>query len=75
MMKLAIMKLDGMTCPSCMQKIEHAVTAVPGVQDVKVLFNAAKLKAHFNDAETSADQLVDTVQALGYAVQDLKVKD
>lgn len=74
-MKLAIMKLDGMTCPSCMQKIEHAVGSQNGVADVKVLFNAAKLKAHFDPEATDADQLAGVVQELGYAVESIKVKD
>ena len=74
-MKQAIMKLDGLTCPSCMQKIEHAVAGVAGVQDVKVLFNAAKLKAHFDAEQTDATQLANVVQELGYAVESVKVKD
>ncbi|WP_155286419.1 heavy-metal-associated domain-containing protein [Lacticaseibacillus zhaodongensis] len=74
-MKQAIMKLDGLTCPSCMQKIEHAVYGVNGVQDVKVLFNAAKLKTHFDSAATSADDLANVVQELGYTVKSIKVKD
>lgn len=74
-MKLAIMKLDGLTCPSCMQKIEHAVSGVNGVQDVKVLFNAAKLKAHFDVNQTDADKLANVVQELGYTVESVKVKD
>lgn len=74
-MKLAIMKLDGMTCPSCMQKIEHAVASVGGVQDVKVLFNAAKLKAHFDADQTDENVLAGVVQELGYTVESVKVKD
>lgn len=73
-MKQAIMKLDGLTCPSCMQKIEHAVSGVAGVQDVKVLFNAAKLKTHYDAEQTSADKLANVVQELGYSVQSIKVK-
>lgn len=57
-----------------MQKIEHAVSGVTGVQDVKVLFNAAKLKTHFDSEQTSADALANVVQGLGYAVESVKVK-
>lgn len=74
-MKQAILKLDGLTCPSCMQKIEHAVAGVAGVQDVKVLFNAAKMKAHFDAEQTDADHLANVIQELGYTVESVKVKD
>ena len=36
--------LSGMTCPSCMTKIQKAVEGRPGVSEVKVLFNAGKVK-------------------------------
>lgn len=39
-----MMKLDGMTCPSCLTKIEKAVEETPGTDNIKVLFNAGKLK-------------------------------
>ncbi|KRL86934.1 heavy-metal-associated domain-containing protein [Lacticaseibacillus pantheris] len=74
-MAMAILKLDGMTCPSCMQKIEHAVSGVDGVQDVKVLFNAAKLKAKFDPVATNADELSGVVTKLGYTVLSSKVKE
>ncbi|WP_054750570.1 heavy-metal-associated domain-containing protein [Lacticaseibacillus thailandensis] len=74
-MTMAILKLDGLTCPSCMQKIEHAVAGVDGVQAVKVLFNAAKLKAKFDPHVTSADALSTVVSKLGYTVVGSKVKE
>ena len=43
-MKKVMMKLDGMTCPSCLTKIEKAVEETPGTDNIKVLFNAGKLK-------------------------------
>lgn len=38
------MKLSGMTCPSCLSKIERAVDSLDGTDQIKVLFNAGKLK-------------------------------
>ena len=50
-MKKMIMQLDTLACPSCMQKIEHAVSQQPGVSNTKVLFNASKIKANFDPDE------------------------
>lgn len=63
------MQLDQLTCPSCLTKIEGAVKQQPGVSNVKVLFNAGKVKADFDDTQTSADQLSDVVTKLGYEVK------
>ena len=43
-MQKVMMKLGGMTCPSCLTKIEKAVEDVDGTDQIKVLFNAGKLK-------------------------------
>lgn len=75
MTKKITLQLDELTCPSCLTKIESAVKQQPGVANVKVLFNAAKVKADFDDSQNSADQLADVVTKLGYEVQKVKVKD
>ncbi|WP_125702143.1 heavy-metal-associated domain-containing protein [Lacticaseibacillus daqingensis] len=75
MNKKIIMQLDELTCPSCLTKIEGAVKNTPGVGTVKVLFNAGKVKAEFDDSQVSADTLSGVVAKLGYTVQQVKVKD
>ncbi len=73
-MSKAILQLDALSCPSCMQKIQGALEKQAGVTTVKVLFNAAKVKADFDDGQISADQLANTVTDLGYEVKSVKVK-
>ncbi|ANK60395.1 MULTISPECIES: heavy-metal-associated domain-containing protein [Loigolactobacillus] len=73
-MAKAIMQLDGLTCPSCMQKIEGALKKQTGVENVKVLFNASKVKTDFDESQTTAEDLAAVVNRLGYEVQSLKVK-
>ncbi|AYM02014.1 heavy-metal-associated domain-containing protein [Levilactobacillus yiduensis] len=73
-MSKVTMKLDDLTCPSCMTKIEGALSKKAGVKNVKVLFNASKVKAEFDDQTVSAEDLATTVTDLGYAVQSSKVK-
>ncbi|MFZ2352375.1 heavy-metal-associated domain-containing protein [Paucilactobacillus nenjiangensis] len=75
MTKKAILQLEALTCPSCMQKIEHAVAHVDGVSSVKVMFNASKVKAEFDDSKTSAQDLAEVVTKLGYTVDKVKEKE
>lgn len=73
-MSKAILQLDALSCPSCMQKIQGALAKQAGVETVKVLFNAAKVKAEFDSDQISADKLAKTVTDLGYDVKSVKVK-
>ncbi len=73
-MEKVIMQLGALTCPSCMQKIEAGVANQPGVKNVKVLFNASKVKAEIDPATTSSDQLKTVIEKLGYDVESVKVK-
>ena len=47
-MKKVIIQLGTLTCPSCMQKIEQGLSQQTGVEKVKVLFNASKVKIEIN---------------------------
>lgn len=73
-MEKAILQLGALTCPSCMQKIEHAVAGQAGVSSVKVLFNASKVKTEYDASVTSAATLQHAIEQLGYAVENFKVK-
>ncbi|EOL45536.1 hypothetical protein RV11_GL000025 [Enterococcus phoeniculicola] len=69
-MKKAVITLETLACPTCMQKIEQAVKRVEGVEkeSVKVLFNASKLKANFDSAKTSLSTIQKAIEGIGYPV-------
>lgn len=73
-MTKAILQLGALTCPSCMQKIQGALEKQAGVEKLKVLFNASKVKIEFDDTANTADALAQVVKNLGYEVQSVKVK-
>jgi copper chaperone CopZ len=75
-MRTATIQLESLTCPSCMQKIEAAVKAVPGVDTttVQVLFNSSKVKLDFNEAEVSVEEIENAIRRVGYEVQKTRVK-
>lgn len=72
-MSQAVIQLGPVTCPSCIKKIEAAVSKIEGVETVKVLFNSSKVKAEFDEKMTSADAISEIIQKLGYSVQHIKV--
>lgn len=73
-MNKIVLQLDELSCPSCLQKIQSALDKQVGITNVKVLFNAAKVKADFDSDKISADKVADAVTNLGYDVQSIKVK-
>lgn len=76
-MNKAILKLETLTCPSCLQKIEGSLKQMPGVEDdsVKVLFNASKVKVNFDESQVTVDKIEKAIEDLGYAVINSKVKE
>ena len=75
-MKKATIQLETLTCPSCIQKIEGAMKKLEGVdQDtVKVMFNASRVKANFDDEKVSIEEIEKTITTLGYGVEKSKVR-
>ena len=71
-MSQAVIQLGPVTCPSCIKKIEAAVSKIEGVETVKVLFNSSKVKAEFDGNKTSGNAISETIQKLGYEVQSVK---
>lgn len=76
-MKKITIQLESLTCPSCLQKIEHAAKSLQGVQkeSVKVLFNSSKVKLDFDDAYIAAKEIEQAISALGYEVKKSQVKE
>lgn len=76
-MKKAILKLETLACPSCMQKIENALKGLKGIEKdtVKVLFNSSKAKTVFDSEKISIDAIEKANEDLGYPVIKSTVKD
>ena len=74
-MEKVVMKLDGLTCPSCLTKIQKSVETIDGTDDVKVLFNAGKVKFTLDLDKASPDGVQKKKKKMGYTVQGIKVKE
>lgn len=76
-MKKAVITLETLACPSCLQKIENATKNLAGVEEnsVKVLFNSSKAKLDFDAEKISIEEIEKAIQDLGYPVIKSKVKE
>lgn len=75
-MQKAVIQLETLSCPSCMQKIENAVKGLNGIHhdSVKVLFNASKVKVDFDSETIEIGAIEKAIEDLGYEVLKTKVK-
>ena len=60
--------IEGMTCASCVRRVERALRATPGVQDAAVNFATATARVHYDGDDRTARALVEAVERAGYAV-------
>ena len=73
-MQKATIQLETLTCPSCLQKIDNAMKALDGVDNVNVLFNSSKVKLNFDSAKVTIDTIEKSIRDLGYGVIKSQVK-
>lgn len=75
-MSQGIIKLETLSCPSCLQKIEAAVKSLNGVDkdSLKVMFNASKVKVKFDDQVLQITDIEKAIEDLGYPVIKSVVK-
>ena len=65
--------IDGMTCASCVRRVERALTKVPGVASANVNLATEKATVAFDPVEVSVEQLAAAVEKAGYRVPELPV--
>jgi len=65
-----VLPIEGMTCASCVNRIERFVNKVDGVSLASVNLATEKATIHFDPALTSVADLKGAVQAAGYEVRE-----
>lgn len=63
-----LVKIEGMTCQSCVTKVSKAIMAVPGVIDVQVSLSKQNASFQLADSQTKVDAVVTAVRNAGYQV-------
>ncbi len=73
-MKHVTMKIEGMSCPSCMGKIKQVLEERANAKEVEVLFNSGKVKFVSSD-EQEANAAKSVIENLGHEVSSIKISD
>ncbi|XP_063248101.1 copper-transporting ATPase 2 isoform X2 [Prinia subflava] len=63
---MAVVKIDGMTCSSCVQSIEGALSQRKGVQSVAVSLAGSTGTIHYDPADTSGEELRAAIEDMGF---------
>ena len=56
----------GMSCASCVKKVETVLNKTDGVIDANVNFASEKVTIEYDDEVINMDKLTDTVKSIGY---------
>lgn len=72
-MEKVVFGLEPLSCPTCIKKIEGTLGKMDGVKEVKVLFNANKVRVQFEEDMIDPSQIQNTIGKLGYPVISQKV--
>ena len=60
------LKVDGMTCASCVYQVDWTLSSVDGVRATEVLGHLGMADVVFEDSETGVEQLVEALAEVGY---------
>jgi len=71
----AVLRVTGMTCASCVARVERALRRAPGVVDAVVNLATEKVTVHYDPCETSPDDLVKAVRDAGYEAFEFREGD
>ena len=61
-----ILRSKELTCPSCIAKIEKALTAVNGVENAKVFFSTGKIEVQHDPEVVKGAELEKAIRSIGY---------
>jgi Cu+-exporting ATPase len=67
----AQLAIEGMTCASCVARVERALKKVPGVQEASVNLAAERARVRFDPSMVGIQELVAAVERAGYRARPL----
>jgi Cu+-exporting ATPase len=66
-----VLPIEGMTCASCVRRVERSLAKVPGVAEANVNFATEQAVVRFNPAEATLPDLREAVTKAGYNVGEI----
>lgn len=75
-MQKAVINLEILTCPSCIQKIENTLKGMGGIEkdSIEVLFNSSRVRLNFDSESTTIEAIEKAIEDLGYPIIRSRVK-
>src|SRR5438876_9796509 len=65
----AILPIEGMTCASCVRRVEKSIAKLPGVESALVNLATEKATVRFDPVTVAPNDLREAVKKAGYAVR------
>ena len=62
--------IEGMSCASCVARVEKAIRQLPGIDSLTIDLASGKATIAYDVAKVSPEQIRDKVLAAGYKVND-----
>ena len=62
--------VTGMTCSACSNRVEKAVSHVPGVEDVNVNLLKNSMTVDYDETKTGLEQIIQAVTDAGYGASE-----
>lgn len=69
------LKLRGMSCASCANRIEEVISSVPGVSECNVNFGAEQATVKYDPRKTNIEEIQNAVDAAGYSAYSLQEQE
>jgi len=63
------LKIKGMHCVSCENRIKEAVSSLKGVKDAKIDYASEKATIEFDNAKTDVKNIMKIIKNAGYEVE------
>lgn len=61
-----ILDVDGMSCPSCIRHVDHALKELEGVEEVEVRLREGKVRVGHDPSAAPVQNLVSALAEAGY---------
>ena len=71
-MEKKTIKINGMSCGNCVNKIEKALQKLNGVEKATVNLKKGMAKIKYDDSIQTLDKLTDTIHDVGYETELVK---
>lgn len=63
-MKEIILKVDGMTCPSCPPMVKTALKRLDGVNEADVSYKEAKAVVRYQEGKVTVEQMIKAIEGI-----------